>query len=110
MYLLTAEMGRMSQMSLKKGDKRFLSLAGVDFTTNGRPMFTTNGRPVFTTDGRPVFTTLWENLFQKKKWERTKRHGADTHEFVQRNHLPAASWRKRTEYSQRPWSLAADRA
>ena len=71
---------------------KILSLAGVDFTSDGRPVFTTHGRSVFTTHGRLVFTTLWENLFQENRRERTNRHGADTHEFIQRDHLPAARW------------------
>jgi len=68
-------------------------LFGSDVQSCGNPSVSLAGVD-FTSDGRPELTTLWENLFQENRGERTDRHGADTHEFIQRDHLPAASWGK----------------
>ena len=70
-----------------------LSLIGLDFTRDSRPVFTTDDRTMFTTHDRPVFTTVGQSLPRMKR-ERNRQNGADPYEHLQRNHLPDKSRRK----------------
>ena len=75
------------------GNTNYLSLIGLDFTRDSRPVFTTDDRTMFTTHDRPVFTTVGQSLPRMKR-ERNRQNGADPYEHLQRNHLPDTSRRK----------------